>query len=229
MPNHDPLVCNSCGAFAPPGFSFCGKCGRRLGDPAAGVHPARRYRWAVIAVAIAAVVGAAYLARASEPARAGAPSAPEAVPAVSPPDISRLTPDERFDRLFRRVMQGAGSGDTTVTVLAPMALAAFEMLDSVDADTRYHAALIKLHMGDAAGAAALGDSILARDSSHLLGHVARGMAFRWQRDTARLPGVYAAFRRHAPGELKRGRPEYDEHRTILNEFLQAAENGEEIP
>lgn len=220
------MVCSSCGALVPAGFSFCGKCGRRLGNPASVDRPARPYRWAVVAMAAAVVAGAVFLARRSEPARAGALPASVAMPSTAPPDISQLTPAERFDRLYRRVMQGAGTGDTTAAMFAPMALAAFEMLDSLDADTRYHAALIKLHMGDAAGAAALGDSILARDSSHLLGLVARGMALRWQRDTVQLPRVYAAFRRYAPGELARGRPEYAEHRMILGEFLEAAEGGE---
>ena len=180
---------------------------------------------ALLAVAVA--LGAVFLAR-------GFSSASPLVPAVATggddpmapaPDISRLTPAERFDRLYRRVMQGARTGDTIATRFAPMALAAFEMLDTVDADTRYHAALIKLHLGDAAGAAAFGDSILAQDSAHLLGFVARGMAFRWQQDTARLPAVYAGFRRHAAAELARGRPEYAEHQLILGEFLRAAEAG----
>jgi hypothetical protein len=147
------------------------------------------------------------------------------------PDISQMTPAERFDRLYRRVMQAARTGDTTSARLAPMALAAYEMLepDSLDADTRYHAALIKLHLGDAAGAAALGDSILIRDSTHLLGHVARGMAFRWARDTVRLRPVYAAFSRHVSAELARKRPEYDEHSMILGEFRQAAEGKSPSP
>lgn len=226
------MVCSSCGALVPAEFSFCGKCGRRVGGQAEGVLPARRYRWAVVAMAIAVVAGAVFLAQRSEPAQAAAPPAAAsppgsaAVPAGAAPDISQLTPAERFDRLYRRVMQGAGAGDTLAATFAPMALAAFEMLDSVDADTRYHAALIKLHMGDADGAAAFGDSILARDSSHLLGYVAKGMALRWQRDTDELPRVYAAFRRIAPGELARGRPEYAEHRMILGEFLEAAQAEE---
>jgi hypothetical protein len=172
---------------------------------------------------VAVAFGAVFLARRSSSA-VPPPQAPAGAAASEPaPDISRLTPAERFDRLYRRVMQGARTGDTMATRFAPMALAAFEMLDSVDADTRYHAALIKLHLGDAAGAAAFGDSILARDSAHLLGYVARGMALRWQRDTARLPEVYAGFRRHAAAELAKGRPEYAEHQMILGEFRQSAD------
>jgi hypothetical protein len=170
-----------------------------------------------IAALVAVAVGVLFLRRASSPP----PAEPAATSGV--PDISQLSPEERFDRLYRRVMQASRSGDTMATRLAPMALGAFEMLDSVSADQRYHAALIKLHLGDAAGARAFGDSILARDSTHLLGHVARGMAYRWERDTVRLKPVYDAFRRHAAAELARGRPEYTEHGMILQEFRQAAE------
>ena len=225
-----PITCRSCGAAAPADFAFCGRCGRPLsgaGDPNGA--SSRRYRAVLLAAAIAVVAGAVALARRSTviPEAQATPAA--AAPAAMPTDISRLTPAERFDRLYRRVMQGARTGDTMATRFAPMALAAFEMLDTVDADTRYHAALIKLHLGDAAGAAAFGDSILARDSSHLLGWVARGMAFRWQRDTARLPAVYAGFRRHVAAELARKRPEYQEHQMILGEFRQAAEGGKAAP
>ena len=225
-----PITCRSCGAAAPADFTYCGRCGRPLsGAGDADAASPRRYRAVLLAAAIAVVAGAVALARRSTviPEAQATPAA--AAPAAMPTDISRLTPAERFDRLYRRVMQGARTGDTMATRFAPMALAAFEMLDTVDADTRYHAALIKLHLGDAAGAAAFGDSILARDSSHLLGWVARGMAFRWQRDTARLPAVYAGFRRHVAAELARKRPEYQEHQMILGEFRQAAEGGKAAP
>jgi hypothetical protein len=217
------MLCRACGAAAPADSAFCGKCGRRLRGSAPG--PARGRRAAVGLLAVAVAIGAVFLARGFS---SSAPPAPAVAtgggdPMAPAPDISRLTPAERFDRLYRRVMQGARTGDTLAARFAPMALAAFEMLDTVDADTRYHAALIKLHLGDAEGAAAFGDSILARDSTHLLGFVARGMAFRWQGDTARLPAVYAGFRRHAAAELARARPEYAEHQLILGEFRQAAE------
>lgn len=231
MTANQPVTCRACGAPAPADSTFCGKCGRRLaGGAGPDPSPPGRSRGALLIAAIVAVAGAVFLARRSAPAAAEAEAAPAAAAeATMPTDISRLTPAERFDRLYRRVMQGARTGDTMAARFAPMALAAFEMLDTVDADTRYHAALIKLHLGDAAGAAAFGDSILARDSSHLLGWVARGMALRWQRDTARLPAVYAGFRRYAAAELARGRPEYTEHQMILGEFRQAAEGGKAAP
>ena len=210
--------CPACGADAAPGAVYCSRCGRPLGSTSApGLS---RGRLGVLALAALVVVAVALGLASRQDAPPAGPAAPS--PAGTAPDISQMSPDERFDRLYRRVMQAARTGDTAATRLAPMALGAYEMLDSLDADTRYHAALIKLHLGDAAGALALGDSILAYDSTHLLGFVAQGMAYRWERDTVRLQPVYAAFRRHAAAELARGRPEYTEHSMILQEFQQAA-------
>ena len=210
------VPCVRCGAPLPSAAAYCPACGH-----ARNAKTLDRRLLPVLVGGVAVVAAAVALAWPRGPA----PEAdlPPAAAAAAAPDISRMSPEERFDRLYRRVMQAARTGDTASRGLAPMALGAYEMLDSADADTKYHAALIRLHVGDAAGAAALGDSILVRDSAHLLGYVARGMAFRWQRDSARLPAVYAAFRRHAARELAAGRPEYAEHRTILEEFRQAAE------
>jgi len=216
-------ACPSCGTEAPAGAAFCARCGTALGSGAPSPAPTRPGLGARLGVVAAAAVVIAALGILLLRGRSEAPAPPTQQAGAVPPDISRMTPNERFDRLYRRVMQAARTGDTTATGLAPMALGAYEMLDSVTADQRYHAALIKLHLGDAAGARALGDSILARDTSHLLGYVARGMAYRWEHDTVRLKPVYDAFRRHAAAELARGRPEYTEHAMILQEFRQAAE------
>src|SRR5688572_15784058 len=136
-------LCRACGAAAPADSSFCGRCGRPLRGDAP--RPLRGRAAAVAFLAVAVAFGAVFLARRSSSA-VPPPQEPAGAATSEPaPDISRLTPAERFDRLYRRVMQGARTGDTMATRFAPMALAAFEMLDSVDADTRYHAALIKLH------------------------------------------------------------------------------------
>ena len=78
------------------------------------------------------------------------------------PDISNMTPRERFNRLYNRVMQAAQSGDeATVSRFTPMALAAYAQLDTIDSDARYHAALLKVHTGNVAESRALADTILA--------------------------------------------------------------------
>lgn len=67
------------------------------------------------------------------------------------PDISTLSPQERFDRLYGRLIQALRAGDTaTLARLAPMALGAYAMLDSsaVDSLTRHRAEVLRLHLSD---------------------------------------------------------------------------------
>lgn len=144
----------------------------------------------------------------------------------TPPDISNLSPRERFDRLFNRVMRAAESGDeATVTNFAPMALSAYGMLDQIDADARYHAALIDLHTGNIDGASALADSILTADPGHLFGYIVRGTIARFQKNDAVLQQAYKDFRSHYAAEKKRARPEYEDHAKSIEEFRVAAGAG----
>jgi hypothetical protein len=163
----------------------------------------------------------------SAPPADAAPAAPGSAPpageAGPPPDISSMTPQERFDRLYQRVMTATRTGDAATSQrFMPMALAAYEMLDSASADTRYHAAMLRLHSGDAAGARALGDSIVRNDSTNLLGYVLLGTVARFQRDSSTLKRISAAFMRHYEREIARDRPEYTEHRTAISDFQREA-------
>jgi hypothetical protein len=143
------------------------------------------------------------------------------------PDISRMTPRERFDRLFNRVMLAAEQGDTAqVDRFTPMALGAYAQLDSVNSDARYHAAVLRLQVGDVDGALALADTILARDPGHLFGYVVRGTAASFQNDTAAARRADRDFLSHYAAELKSGRIEYREHAPALEEFKERAERTE---
>lgn len=138
-------------------------------------------------------------------------------------DISNLTPQERFDRLYNRIMRASESGDeTTVTTFSPMALSAYSMLDSVNADARYHAALIRLHTGDMPGARALADTILKNERSHLFGIILQGTIARFEKNDAALARSYADFLKHYDAEIAAKRPEYSEHPRSLEDFLAAA-------
>src|SRR3990170_2233580 len=58
--------------------------------------------------------------------------------AVRGPDISQLSPQERADRLFNRVMLLANQGKSdSVLFFAPMAISAYQMLSPMNADQRY--------------------------------------------------------------------------------------------
>jgi hypothetical protein len=143
------------------------------------------------------------------------------------PDISRMSPRERFDRLFNRVMQAAEQGDTSqVRRFTPMALGAYAQLDSINADARYHAAVLRLQIGDVDGALALADTLLARNPGHLFGYVVRGTAASFQNDTATARRSDRDFLSHYDAELKSGRIEYREHEPALEEFKERAERTE---
>jgi hypothetical protein len=159
---------------------------------------------------------------------------PRAVPGSAPtatappteeaaPDISNLSPRERFNRLYNRVMQAAQAGDQNMVArFTPMALMAYAQLDTVDADARYHTALIKVHTGEVDGSRALADTILAQTPGHLFGYVVRGTVARFRKDDKELSRAYQGFLERYDREIKLGRPEYGEHQTALNDFRKAA-------
>jgi hypothetical protein len=121
-------------------------------------------------------------------------------------------------------MTAAQSGDeATAGRFTPMALMAYSQLDSVDADARYHAALLEVHRGDVAGPTALADTILARQPGHLFGYIIRGTVARWQKNDKALALAYAGFLQHYDAERKANRPEYADHQKSIDEFHQQAQ------
>jgi hypothetical protein len=160
------------------------------------------------------------LTRETPPLAVAEPASP---PAEAPPDLSTMSPRERFNRLYNRVMQAAQSGDQgTVSRFAPMALMAYAQLDTIDADARYHTALLTVHTGDVEASQALADSILALSPGHLFGYVIQGTVARFRRDQKTLDRAYSGFLKHYDAEMKAGRPEYQDHRTSLDDFRKAA-------
>jgi hypothetical protein len=153
-------------------------------------------------------------------------SGPGGLPAGPAPDISQMTPRERFDRLFNRVMQAAERRDTAqVERFTPMALGAYAQLDSVNADARYHAAELRLQVGDMSGALALADTILARNPGHLFGYIVRGTAAGFQGDTAAARQADREFLSHYQAERAANRIEYREHEPAIERFKQQAESA----
>jgi len=218
-------TCPACGGPLSANARFCPSCGHGLGTPRGPT--AERTPWIIAGAALAGLLGVLLLMviRGSPPAAAAPPAeAPaDADGGGAPPDITNMSPRERFDRLYNRVMRAAQSGDeATVTRFTPMALMAYAQLDTLDADARYHAALLQVHTGDAAGPTALADTILKQSPGHLFGYIIRGTVARWQRDDKALARAYAGFLEHYDAELKAGRVEYEEHKASLDEFHKAA-------
>ena len=143
------------------------------------------------------------------------------------PDISRMSPRERFDRLFNRIMQAAERGESAqVEQFTPMALGAYQQLDTRDVDARYHAAVIHLQTGNTAQAGALADTILTEAPGHLFGYLIRGTAARIRRDPAAEARAGREFLSHYGTEMAANRVEYLEHGPVLEEFKTEAEKRE---
>lgn len=221
-------TCASCRAPLSPDARFCAKCGKAAGGSAAAGGD--RKAWMVAAgVGVALLFGVLVMVARGG---AGAPQAATPGPAApfasedasgTPPDISTMTPRERFDRLYNRIMRASESGDQqTVTTFTPMALQAYEQLDSVDADARFHLATLKLHTGDAAGASAIADTLLQENPDHLFGYVIRGTVARWQKDEKGMAKAYADFLARYDKEIAANRVEYTDHKRMLDDFHQAA-------
>jgi hypothetical protein len=135
-----------------------------------------------------------------------------------------MSPRDRFDRLFNRIMQAAQRGDSTeVQRFTPMALGAYQQLDSVDIDARYHAAVVHLGVGDIAPALALADTILRESPGHLFAYLIRGTAARFQNNPPAQARAERDFLRHYGAETAAKRVEYLEHKPALEEFKTQAE------
>ena len=228
-----PAACPRCQATVRREARFCHRCGEPL---AAQPAPAGgdRLPWIVAGVCAAGLVGLVlFKVMRDAPApvvpdmgNVGAPSA--GISPAATTDISQMTPRERFDRLFDRLMRAGAEGDSaTIVNFSPMALGAYAQLDSaeIDADARFHAALVSIQIGDFAGALALADTMEQRDPTHLFVPVLRGTVAGLSGDTTARNRQFAAFLRHYNAETARkDRPEYLDHPQLMTEFKKEAEN-----
>ncbi len=143
------------------------------------------------------------------------------------PDISSMSPRERFDRLFNRIMQASERGEAAeIERFTPMALGAYEQLDNRDVDARYHAAVIHLQSGGLPHARALADTILRESPGHLFGYIIRGTAARMANDSVGERRARREFLTHYPAQMAANRVEYLEHKPVLDEFKKEAETLE---
>jgi hypothetical protein len=212
--------CERCQAPLAPGVKFCGQCGAGVGASSGQQRVGWFAAGGVTGLALAGMVFLLARGQTTPPAAAETPPDAAAIP-----DISSMSPRERFDRLYNRIMQAAQTGnESQVTTFAPMALSAYEQLDEFDADARYHAALIRLHTGDIAGATALADTILKAQPGHLFGYIVRGTVARFQKNDVVLRRSYRDFLSHYDAELKAARPEYADHKPALEQFQRQAKD-----
>lgn len=227
--------CPRCGTVLTAGAKFCHKCGASATVVAAGAglgpagsvpRTSQRMPWIVAGVlAITAVVYAG--------SRRGDVTAPVTGNAGNAggggtvaPDISQMTPKEQFDRLVDRVTAAAERGDAaTLASFWPMASGAYQKLPPADRDidARFHMGWLHLLAGQYPQATALADTIIAAAPNHLFGYYLRAGVAQAQGDSVRARAAGAAFRAHYDAEVaKPNRPEYAQHRAMLEKFRDAA-------
>lgn len=132
--------------------------------------------------------------------------------AVRGPDISQLSPQERADRLFNRVMLLASQGKSdSVLFFAPMAISAYQMLSPMNYDQRYDLGRIAEVAGALPLARAQADTILVENPKHLLGLILASRIAALENRAADRKTLDARFNSAYQAELARKLPEYVRH------------------
>jgi hypothetical protein len=234
--------CGTCAAPLTPGARYCHRCGTPAGTSAVARSPGlgNAMPWAVAAIAlvalIALVVGQRFGTRPTDGttdvldganAQGATPiTSAEAAPAGGmprAPDISQLTPAQRAERLYDRIMTEAEAGKTeNVRAFLPMAVAAYEMIAPLNLDQRYDLGRIGEVGGDTALARAQADTILREQPTHLLGLILGAKAARMVGDEPHARQFDARLLSVAPRERSAARPEYLLHRNDIDIALAAA-------
>ncbi|MFL5614341.1 MAG: zinc ribbon domain-containing protein [Gemmatimonadaceae bacterium] len=224
--------CATCHTELTPGAKFCHRCGTPAGAPADAHAAAVSDRgigsalpWAVAAITLVALIALLAGQRFGRSAAAVAPPASEPAAAASigggaPPDISQMTPQERAERLYDRVMalNERGRSDS-VRFFAPMALQAYSMLGPLNADQRYDLGRIAAVSGEEGIARAQADSILAAQPQHLLGLLLAADAARLRGDRPAEANYMRRFTAAAPAEQAKQLPEYQQHVAEIDSRL----------
>lgn len=179
--------------------------------------------WLVAGISVVLLVVVSVVSYFGSPGQSSQPGQLASAPA---PDISAMSPRERADRLFNRVMSAAERTDTgEVTFFAPMAIQSYGLLDTLDADARYHLGLIHSLSSNTAAARAQADTLEQETPGHLLGAVLHHEVAARLGDAAGQEQSYRTFLENFQSEMASGRVEYAEHQLTINAFLEEAQNA----
>lgn len=230
--------CANCGAALGERGKFCHRCGAArdgsgaspLGAAPSGATPI--LPWAIAGIAVLALVafiagqkfGGSRASTASANTQAVAPSGARAV------DIASMSPQERADRLFDRVMTLVAQGKSdSVQFFAPMAIQSFEALSPLDAHARYDLGLLGVVSGDGSLARAQADTVLSTQPTHLLGLILAMRAAGLQGDSAARAQFAARLSAALVAERAKGLSEYTDHAPDIDAALREADGRRPVP
>lgn len=235
-PAVNPRFCSDCGTKLNPNARFCHNCGSPIHGQSApddratwnarapSTPGANALRWGVPVLALVALVVLSVVQLGS---RGGATESPQGAPfgtgTVQAPDISSMSPEERADRLFNRVMRLSSEGKAdSAAFFGPMALGALEALRPLDAHRRYDVGLVALVTGDVASAKAQSDTILEQRPTHLLGLSLAARAADARGDVSASKTFRRRLLAAEPAERALGLPEYAAHDADIRAAVELA-------
>jgi hypothetical protein len=232
----NPRFCSDCGTKLNANARFCHNCGSPIhghGSPddratrnlrAPSTPGSNALRWGVpgLGVVLLVVLSVVQLS-----ARSGTTDSAQRTPlgagTVQAPDISSMSPEERADRLFNRVMRLSSEGKTdSAAFFGPMALGAIEALRPLDAHRRYDLGLVALVTGDVSSATAQGDTILAQQPKHLLGLSLAARAADARGDATASRNFRRRLLAAESTEKARNLPEYTAHAADIGAAVELA-------
>ncbi|HET9776176.1 MAG TPA: zinc ribbon domain-containing protein [Gemmatimonadaceae bacterium] len=233
-------TCASCAAPLSAGAKFCHLCGTAVGSaPTPRETRSNPLPWVVAALAFLALfamaAGRGFNARPSSTVDGSANALPQAglddrgmpsgdqAAGIRAPDISSLSPEERADRLYNRVMLLASEGKIdSVQFFAPMAVQSYLLLQPLNLDQRYDLGRIGEVTGALPLAQAQADSILRENPNHLLGLILEARLATIAGDTTRVRSYERRLLAAQKTELARNLAEYVRHQDDITSALQQA-------
>ncbi len=221
-------VCPSCGGPTKPGDSFCTKCGAMLGGGAKTASAAGGMEnlgwWVAGGTLLVLILVLGYPSVTQSRGRDSSATDPLSGPPAGLMDLSQLSPKEAADQLFDRVMRGLSSGDTEGAMgFMPMAISAYQLLDSLDADGQFHLALLQLRAGQAEESLATCRAGLEQFPGHLLLLSTAGDAAAEVGDDAAAEAFYRRTLEVYDAEVAKQLWEYQAHEGILPDIRTTAE------
>lgn len=228
-------TCVECDAPLEPDARFCNQCGTPVGGRAAprADHPAAaasstdsKLPWLIAGAAFVLLLAIVLVRGRGGPTPESSPpftSMPGTAAGSRAPDISSLSPRERADRLYDRVMRYAEQGQTdSLRFFAPMAMSAFEMVQPLDAHVRYDLGRVAEVAGQEPVARAQADTILAAEPNHLLGLTLASTAARMRDDAAAFRTFDRRLLAAETSERRRAVDEYQRHARDIDMALDRA-------
>lgn len=228
-------ACPHCGGTLNPGAQFCNHCGTSMsGGTAAPAGSGSRLPWIMAGVALVAVMVLVLMQTASKsgevasndgatPVAPFAGSAPAGGGMPSAAEIASMSPEEKADRLFNRIMMYASEGKRdSAAIFAPMAFQTYEMIGTLDVHQHFDLGLVAVAVGDATRATSEANAILKKNPNDLLGLTLAIRGAELAKNNTARAGFEARLIAAEPAERKTTRQEYVDHGNDIDAALKDA-------